>query len=117
MTVADLAKTAPGFDFVTYFKAIGIPVDTVIVGQPSAITAIAALIDKAPIGVLRDQLLIRSLDGFASVLPSAFDKERFAMYGTVLSGTPEQQVRWKRAVDFTEGALTDDVSKIYVSKY
>jgi putative endopeptidase len=117
MTVADLAKSAPGFDFVTYFKGIGTPVDSVIIGQPSAVTGIAALIDKTPIAVLRDQLLIRALDGYASVLPAAFDTEHFAMFGTVISGIPQQQDRWKRGVDYTSGILTDDVSKLYVAKW
>ena len=117
MSVADLQKAAPGFDFATFFQRGGAPVDTVIVAQPSAITAIAKLIADAPVGVLQDQLILRSLDGFADVLPKAFDQEQFAFYGTVLSGTPEQEVRWKRAVQFTTGALADDVSKLYVAKY
>ncbi len=67
--------------------------------------------------MLKDQLLVRSLDSYSAYLPSAFDKESFAFYGTALSGTPEQEARWKRAVDFTVGALTDDVSKLYVERY
>ncbi|VVT02725.1 putative endopeptidase [Sphingomonas sp. EC-HK361] len=117
MAVADLVKSAPGFDFVTYFKGVGTPVDTLIVAQPTAVTGIARLVGAAPIGVLRDQLLVRSLDGFAHVLPRAFDAEQFAFYGTTLNGTPQQQERWKRGVDWTQGALTDDVSKLYVAKY
>lgn len=117
MAVADLKKAAPGFDFVAYFKGIGTPVDTVIVAQPAAVTGIARLIAQAPVEVLRDQLLIRSLDGYAAVLPAAFDNERFAMFGTVISGTPQQQDRWKRAVDHTSTILTDDVSKLYVAQY
>ncbi len=117
MLVSDLVTSSPGFDFAAYFKAAGTPVDTVIVGQPSAITGIAALIAATPIEVLRDQLLSRSLDSFADVLPKAFDDENFAFFGTVLSGTPQQEPRWKRAVAFTEGTLTDDVSKVYVAKY
>ena len=38
MAVADLVKSAPGFDFVTYFRGIGAPVETVIVSQPSAVS-------------------------------------------------------------------------------
>jgi putative endopeptidase len=117
MSVAALAKSAPGFDFASYFRGIGTPVDTIIVGQPSAVSGIAKLIGAAPIGVLRDQLLVRSLDTYAAVLPKAFDDESFAFYGTTLSGTPEQQPRWKRGVQFTTGALTDEVSKLYVAKY
>ena len=117
-TVAQLARQAPGFDFATYLKAVGAPTaDTVVVGQDTAVAGIAQLVAAAPIEVLRDQLLVRSLDGFAAVLPAAFDRENFAFYGTVLSGTPEQEVRWKRAVAFTNSALADDVSKIYVAQY
>lgn len=117
MTVADLARKAPGFDFKGFFAGIGAPVTSVIVAQPSAVTGIAKLVQATPIAVLKDQLLVRSLDNFADVLPSAFDKEQFAFYGTTLSGTPEQQVRWKRAVEFTTGAVSDEVSKAYVAKY
>ncbi|MCD2325394.1 M13 family metallopeptidase [Sphingomonas sp. IC-56] len=117
MTVAQLARTAPGFDFRGYFNGIGAPVDSVIVAQPTAVSGIARLVRTTPIAVLKDQLLVRSLDNFADVLPSAFDKEQFAFYGTVLSGTPEQEARWKRAVDFTTGAVSDEVSKAYVAKY
>ncbi len=117
MTVADLTRAAPGFDFVTYLKGLGTPVDSLNVSQPSAITGIAALIAQAPIGVLQDHLLIRSLDTYADVLPAAFDQEQFAFYGTLLSGTPQQEERWKRAVGFTSGALSDEVSKVYVAQY
>jgi putative endopeptidase len=117
MSVADLSKAAPGFDFATYFKGIGTPVDTLIVAQPTAVAGIAKLVAAAPIGVLQDQLILRSLDGYADVLPKAFDDEQFAFAGTVLSGTPEQEARWKRGVQFTSGALGDEVSKLYVAQY
>ena len=117
MTVAKLRSIAPGFDFARYLADSGISVTEVIVAQPSAITGIARLVSRAPLQVLKDQLMVRSLDGYASVLPAAFDKEAFAFYGTALSGTPEQEVRWKRGVGFVTGALADDVSKIYVERY
>ncbi|MBY8827222.1 M13 family metallopeptidase [Hephaestia mangrovi] len=117
MTVAQLVQSAPGFDFATFFKEDGVPSDSVIVAQPSAVTGIAKIVADTPLQVLKDQLILRSLDNYADVLPSAFDKENFHFYGTVLSGTPQQKDRWKRGVDFVTGALTDDVSKIYVGKY
>ena len=117
LTVANLARTAPGFDFRSMFAANGTAVDSVIVAQPSAIVGTARLIAATPLAVLKDQLLVRSLDAYADYLPAAFDQENFAFYGTVLSGTPEQQVRWKRGVEFTTSALSDEVSKIYVQRY
>jgi len=118
MTLDALARAAPGFDFPTLFRESGANgVNSIIVAQPSAIMKIAGLVKKAPLGVLKDQLLVRSLDAYAPYLPAAFDKENFAFYGTTLSGTPEQEERWKRAVNFTVGTLGDDVSKLYVAKY
>jgi putative endopeptidase len=117
MTLAEVRKFAPGFDFPAYLKDEGANVDYVIVFQPSAFKGINALIGKASISVLRDQLLVRSLDSYASYLPKAFDQERFSFYGTTLSGTPEQEPRWKRAVNFTVDTMGDDVSKLYVAKY
>ncbi len=117
MTLAQLTAAAPGFNFATYLRANRTPAETLIVAQPSAVTGIAALIARAPVAVLRDQLLVRSLDGFAAVLPAAFDKERFAFFDTVLNGTPEQPARWKRGVAFTSAALSDEVAKVYVARY
>ncbi|MEO8141502.1 MAG: M13 family peptidase, partial [Sphingomicrobium sp.] len=118
MTLAELAKAAPGYDFTRMIRDSGAQgVDSLIVAQPSAISKIAALVNKAPLSVLKDQLMVRTLDNYSAYLPSAFDKESFSFYGTTLSGTPEQEVRWKRAVDFTTGVLQDDVSKLYVAQY
>ena len=117
MSFAKLNASAPGYDFATMLRGLGINAPEVNVAQPSAITGIARLVSKAPLGVLKDQLLVRSLDGYSAYLPSAFDRESFAFYGTALSGTPEQEARWKRSVDFTVGALSDDVSKLYVERY
>jgi putative endopeptidase len=117
MTLAELSVLAPGFDFAAFLKGVGAHVDSVIVGQPSAFTGIARIVAAAPIGVLSDQLLVRSLDSFAAVLPRKIDQESFAFNGTTLSGTPEQEVRWKRAVAFTTESLSDDVGKLYVARY
>ena len=116
-TVAQLKKRAPGFDFSGFFGAISPKITEVLVAQPSAFTGEAAAIAKAPLSVLKDQLLVRSIDSYAPYLPKKFDDERFSFAGTALSGIPEQEPRWKRAVNFTTAALGDDVSQLYVAKY
>ena len=117
-TLDQFAKTMPGFDFRELIRSSGAQgVNSLLVAQPSAVRKIAALVGKAPLGVLKDQLLVRSLDAYAPYLPAAFDNENFAFYGTTLSGTPEQEARWKRAVNFTVGTLGDDVSKLYVARF
>ncbi|RST30820.1 M13 family peptidase [Sphingomonas ginkgonis] len=116
--LSQLKTLAPGFDFGRLIEKSGAQgVDNLIVAQPTAVTKISRLVGAAPLGVLRDQLLVRSLDAYSAYLPASFDNENFAFYGTTLSGTPQQEVRWKRAVNFTTGALGDDVSKLYVARY
>jgi putative endopeptidase len=118
MTLAELAQRAPGFDFPSLFKSSGVTgIESLVVAQPTAVTGIARLIDRAPLSVVKDQLLIRSLDTYSDYLPKAFDQENFSFYGTTLNGTPEQEARWKRAVNFTVGVLQDDVSKLYVERF
>ena len=117
MSLAQLAQKAPGFAFADLFEGIGVDVDSVIVAQPSAVAGEAKLMASTPLSVLKDQLLVRSIDGYSAYLPSAFDKESFDFYGRTLNGTPEQEARWKRAVDFTVAALGDDVSQLYVARY
>jgi putative endopeptidase len=117
MTLAQLQKLAPGFDWATYLTARGADVNELLVAEPSAFKAIAALAGRVPLQVLKDQLLVYSLDAYADVLPRAVTDESFAFYSTKLNGTPQNQPRWKRAVDFTTNILTDDVSKVYVAKW
>ena len=117
MTVAELAKAAPGFDWQAFIRGIGVNEDSILVSQPSAFTGEAKLLADAPIGVIRDALLVRSLDGFSGVLPDAVAQEAFSFYGTAWSGTPQMQERWKRAVDFTTNNMGEAVGKDYVAKY
>ena len=117
MTIAELAAAAPGFDWQSFIRGIGVNEDAILVSQPSAFTGEAKLLAAAPIGVIRDMLIVRSLDGFSDVLPDAVAEEAFSFYGTALSGTPQMQERWKRAVDFTTGNMGEAVGKDYVAKY
>ena len=117
MTVAQLKKVAPGFDWATYLTGRGANINELLIAQPSAFKSIAALAARTPVQVLKDQLIVRSLEAYADVLPKAVTDESFAFFGTKLNGTPENQPRWKRAVDFTQGILTDEVSKVYVAKW
>jgi len=116
-TLAEVRTLAPGLDFAGLAKGIGTNVGYVIIAQPSAITGIASAIAKTPLEVLKDQLLVRSLDSYAQYLPQKLDRENFAFFGTTLTGTPEQEPRWRRGVNFTVATLGDDVSKLYVARY
>ena len=117
MTLTDLQKAAPGFDFAAYFAANRLQPATLLVAQPSAVTGEAATIANAPIGVLKDALLLRSLHAYATYLPDRIADADFAFYGTILSGTPQREERWKRAVGFVKDNMGDEVGQAYVARY
>lgn len=116
-SLAELRKSAPGFDFAAAFQSNGLKPESVLVAQPSAIAAIARLVGDAKVEILRDAMLVRSIDAFADVLPDAVAQEQFAFYSTVLSGTPEREPRWKRGVNFVKAHLGDEVGKAYVARH
>src|SRR3546814_20700194 len=65
MTIAELAKAAPGFDWAGFIRGVGVNEDMILVAQPSAFTGEAKLIPEAPIAVIRDLLLVRRLAEFS----------------------------------------------------
>ena len=78
---------------------------------------IAAAVGATPLAVWKDYLTFHLLNHYSGLLPKAFADERFAFYGPTLSGTPQQQPRWKRAVAATNAALGWAVGKLYVARY
>ena len=88
----------------------------VIVGQPSYLKGMTALLAKTPLDTLKAYFRWQLLRSAAPYLNKSFVDESFAFYGTVLSGVTEQRPRWKRGVSVTEGALGEAVGKIYVEQ-
>lgn len=118
LTTDDLIETAPGFDWKLYLTEIraGDP-GAVDVGQPKFIAEAAKMIAEEPLDTWKSYLrwnLLRSMDQYLS---SDFVDESFDFYGKFLQGTEQQQPRWKRVIDVTNGALGEAVGQLYVEKY
>jgi predicted metalloendopeptidase len=103
---ADFAAKAPGLDWDTYFAAASLKdQQDFIVWHPGAVVGESALVASEPVGVWKDYLTYRVIEHYAPVLPKAFVDERFAFFGTILTGTPKIRDRWKRAIDSTNANL------------
>ncbi|HVS52126.1 MAG TPA: M13 family metallopeptidase [Opitutaceae bacterium] len=117
-TRADFPTKAPGMDWAAFFAGAQLERQPrFIVWHPTAITGASALAASEPLDVWQDYLVFHTLNQFSSVLPKTFADARFAFYGHALSGTPQQQVRWKRALAAADDAIGDIVGQIYVAKY
>ena len=116
--LADFAAKAPGLDWAEYFRSAGLSKQaSFIVWQPTAFTGESALVASTSLDTWKDWLAFHLIDAYAGVLPKAFNDERFAFFGKVLSGTPEQRARWQRGVDLVNGLLGDAVGQIYAQRY
>ncbi|MYM33116.1 M13 family peptidase [Duganella sp. FT94W] len=114
-----LARLAPGYDWKTWLNDTGIggKTDYVIVGQPSYISGFNKLLGKTPLATWKAYFQWQVLHANAPYLSKDFVQENFAFYGKVLSGTAEQQPRWKRGVNATDGALGEALGKLYVEQH
>ena len=88
-----------------------------VVMTPSFFEGLAGLYNEARIDEVRLWLQWQVINSTAPYLSSAFVNERFAFYGTKLTGQPEMRARWKRGVQLVEGSLGEAVGKIYVEKH
>lgn len=113
-----LEAAYPGLDWTPFLTSIGVNGQKeLVILHPSAIAGTAKLLAEEALDTWKDYLAFRLLSHAAPYLPKAFVNESFAFNGTVLSGQPELQPRWKRGVDATTGALGEAVGKLYVAKY
>ena len=117
--LAQLAALTPDFDWKSYLADAGLDgkLSYVIVSQPSYLSGFDKILKSTPLAVWKDYFYWHVLSSQASYLSKAFSDENFAFYGTALNGVPEQQPRWKRAVNLEEGALGEGLGKLYVAQY
>jgi len=117
-TLPELESRAPGFDWRAFLGAAGLAErPTYIVGETSAITAMAGLFAETPLPVLKDWLTVRLAKDRATVLPSAFAEAEFGFSGGTLGGATEAPARWLQAVELTATAMTDAVSRPYIERH
>jgi putative endopeptidase len=117
---ADLQKLTPTFDWNLWFEGAGIDPKVLsesIVMMPSFFEGLASVYSEENLENLKTWLSWNVISSKAAYLSQEFVDERFAFYGTKLTGAPVNRARWKRAVSLVEGSLGEAVGKIYVEKY
>jgi putative endopeptidase len=117
MTVDDLKKLAPAFDFDTFFKAAAAPAFTKVnVGSKPYFEKTNALLETTPVADWKLWLRWHTIRSAASYLGKDFVAEDFAFNRAYLSGAKEMEPRWKRCTSATDRALGEALGQIYVEK-
>ncbi len=118
MTVDDLQKLSPTVDWHGTFSTIGLPkVDTVIVGQPEFYKALESVITGEKIETLKDYITFHFASEFAPYLSRPFVDAHFDFYYRTLRGAEKQRPRWKQVLDAQEGAIGEEVGKLFAKEY
>ncbi len=117
--LAKLAELAPGYDWNLHLRTTGVEgkVTSVIVSQPSYLTAFAKLADTTSLATWQAYFKWHVISRYAPFLSKSFVDDHFAFSGTVLRGVPDNEEAWKRGVRLVDGALGDALGKLYVAKH
>ena len=118
LTLDELKKQIPGFDWDAYINTIGVKgVTSLNVSQIEPVQEAVEIINELPLDKQKAYLQWKLIDSAANYLSDDFVAESFNFYGKVMSGKKEDQPRWKKAVSTVNGVLGEAVGQMYVEKY
>ena len=120
MSFADLKQLSPNLDWDSYISAGQIAPEKfseIVVREPSFFEGLSKILSDFDATAWRNWLRWHLLSGAAAYLNDAIVMQNFAFYGTTLSGTPQIRERWKRAISMVEGALGEEIGKVYVKRH
>ena len=117
-TVAEANAETPGLEWSLFLEAAGIPDQAdFIVRQPSYFTALGGIIDDVSVRDWKSYFTFKMLDTAAPYLTEDLVEANFDFHGRTISGTEENQPRWKRAIQATDQQIGEAVGKIYVDRH
>jgi putative endopeptidase len=116
MTLAELKAYAPQFDWASYLSETRIVSPHMIVGDKTAIKALAELYARTPLDTLKLWQRFKVADQASNYLSKRFVDSRFE-YTKTLSGAKELRPRWRRGIGEVDGRLGELLGKTYVERY
>lgn len=118
VAVEELQKLAPAIDWTRLLSESEFPsVKEINVVNPDFFKGLNPLLEATDLKTIKTYLrwqLVASADPI--VLPKPLDEEMFDFNRRKLSGQPEQQARWKRCVQATDGALGEALGQVYAEQ-
>jgi putative endopeptidase len=117
MSVADLQKLSPNYDWTVYLDGIGMPqVKDIDVMSPGYVTTVNQMLTTQPLQAIKAYLRWHALHEAAPLLSKPFEDENFAFFSQTLQGQKEEQPRWKRCTRLTDRALGEAVGQDWVKQ-
>ncbi|MBS2035209.1 M13 family metallopeptidase [bacterium] len=118
VSVAQLAKEAPGLDWPRYFKELGAPaLKSVNISSPKFFKLLGAILKTTPLEAQRAYLQWNVLRKSADYLTEDWAQLFFGFYGKTLTGAQEITTRWRRVVKEIDGDMGDALGHKYVDRH
>lgn len=118
MSIEEIKREFPGFDWDTYLAARGASAATHInIAQPSAITESIKIMHDTDINLIKDYLKFRIIEAADTYLDDKTYDISFDFYNRTMAGQIEQKPKWKRAVGLLDSVLGEEIGRLYVDKY
>ena len=117
---ADLQKLTPSFNWELWLAGGELQnkvLEETVVMMPSFFEGLDKVFNQKNLEPIKLWLAWKVIGSAASLLSENFVNERFAFYGTKLTGAPVNRARWKRGVSLVEGSLGELIGQIYVEKH
>ncbi len=116
-SLAQLNEMTPNFSWANYTTTRGTPpVKEVNIGQPAFFAEVDKMLTDVPVSDWKTYLRWMTINSAAPRLSKAFVDENFNFYSKYLTGTKEQQPRWRRCVGATDNAVGEALGAEYVKK-
>lgn len=116
--IRELKAISTGVDWTEYLQLTGTDViEHFIVRQPSYFSALGAIVEQTDIKTWRAYLQFQLLNRYANYLSADFEQAKFDFYGRTLSGIPEQEPRWQRALGAMNSGMGELLGQRYVEQY
>ncbi|MBQ1997484.1 MAG: M13 family metallopeptidase [Alphaproteobacteria bacterium] len=118
MSITDIKEKFSGFDWGKFLMARGATHAKYInIAQPEAIQESIAIMNDTDFELIKTYLKYRIVSAADTLLDDTTYDISFDFYNRTMAGQKEQKPRWKRAVSMIDGALGEEVSRLYVEKY
>lgn len=115
ISLTEARQIAPNLDWELYMNTRGIPAVTELnIGQPAFFKEVNQMLSEIPLSSWKVYLRWMLVNSAAPYLPKAFVDENFDFYSRYLSGTQEQQPRWRRCIMATDSALGEALGQEFV---
>ncbi|HTY43260.1 MAG TPA: M13 family metallopeptidase [Thermoanaerobaculia bacterium] len=117
MTMAELQKLTPKYDWTAAFRALDVKPGDVNVAEPKFLREVERQLGAVPIADWKTYLDWQLLDFASPSLSKPFVEENFAFNGAYLAGQKENKPRWKRCAEQADRLLGEALGRKYVEKY